>query len=340
VNFLQVGGFKEVEDVTLGGGNLLSIESQGGASDMSPPGIVVGCRPLFGFRHLIGRDAGDSPSGLACLDVSSEVIIAGLDGGYPARLHLPQIPVDEQTSPHPGLVIGLDIENTLVESAMSESQDPINIMPTMLDGTPLRTQVTPLECYHANSVPPGIKHAELLTNSQYRPDDSVYLKDTKFGPVSIRNTRSHTLLAQNDSFTYYIGQQGTSGFVFLSRDLEGDTDRDVVPAMSLLLGESGIKGYKQAQRLRIRQSLAHLAISTAWYLSCVDLLGSIVSDVDDLEGGRDHCRTLVNAAIRHGLKEAVVNLQTQEWNIVTPETPDTELCAAGMAKLKLVIEKP
>ena len=93
-----------------------------------------------------------------------------------------------------GLTIGLDIENWLVERAMSESQDPINIMPTMLDGTPLRTLVTPLERYQANSVPPGIKHAELLTNPQYRPDDSVYLKDTKFGPVSIRNIRSHTLL--------------------------------------------------------------------------------------------------------------------------------------------------
>ena len=210
----------------------------------------------------------------------------------------------------------------------------------MLDGTPLRTLVTPLECYQANSVPPGIKHAELLINRQYRPDDSVYLKDTKFGPVSIRNIRSHTLLAQNDSFTYYIGQQGTSGFVFLSKDLEGDTDRDVVPAMSLLLGESGIKGYKQACRPRIRQSLAHLAISTAWYLSCVDLLGGIVSDVDDLEGGRGQCRTLAKAAIQHGLKAAVVNLQTQEWNIVTPETQDAELCPANMAKLKLVIEKP
>lgn len=135
---------------------------------------------------------------------------------------------------------------------------------------------------------------------QYHPGEVVYQKDTRFTPISMGNFSSYVLLGQDATFTYAVNPKHPTGFVFTNEDVEKRPRLGMVPVMHVHLRDSGIKVYKQAYRLRIRQSFARQGVATGWYLQYVSASGGMVSDLDHLEGGKALRRSIVNTAIDRG----------------------------------------
>lgn len=125
----------------------------------------------------------------------------------------------------------------------------------------------------------------LLEMPKHYPGDIVYQKDTKFTPISIRNIQDYKLLYEDGEFVYLVDPSNTTGFVFDVNDLRGKS-QDILPAMRVSLRDSGIKNYKQAFFLRIREAYSKKNITSTWYNSYVKMFGGIVSDNEHLEGGK------------------------------------------------------
>jgi len=159
---------------------------------------------------------------------------------------------------------------------------------------------------------------------QYYPGEMVYQHDLKFNPISSGNIRSYEVLGQDAEMVYMLNAAGSSGFVFAEADLRGPL-HDVVPVMSVLLRDTGIKGYKQAYRLRIRQSFSRRSVATRWYMAYVTHHKGIVSDFEHLEGGKSLWRSLVSYAAERGATASLVDTSTGTWTPVNAQTPDSAI---------------
>lgn len=183
---------------------------------------------------------------------------------------------------------------------------------------------------------------DLLMPPQYFPGDVTYQRDSRFTPISLGNLDSYVLLGSDVAFTYTLNENHPSGFVFTNADMEHRPRLGMVPVMHVFLRDSAIKGYKQAYRLRIRESFARQNVATAWYLLYVQRFGGMVSDLDHLEGGKHLWRSFVNTAALRGLKASLVDIATENWQAVRDDTPDSEIWSTDPSKrqLVLVLEKP
>ena len=172
---------------------------------------------------------------------------------------------------------------------------------------------------------------------QHHPGSIVYQKDSKFTPISVRNFGDFKLLLQDDDCTYTIDPQRTAGFVFANEEVARNPSLGLFPAMRLALRESGIKGYKQAYQLRIRQTFATKGVATSWYLAYVDEFGGIVSDFDHLEGGKCLWKSFVRTALDRGLRISLVDTGTGVWKSVDRETPETDMWSSDSSKRRLIL---
>lgn len=176
----------------------------------------------------------------------------------------------------------------------------------------------------------------LLEMPQYYPGSGMtYQKDSKFTRISVGNFRRYRVLHQDSAYTYVLGPTGSFGFVFSNSDIENPPSAGLLPVLSLELRDSGIKGYKQAHHLRIRQDFASRNVATTWYCKYVDLMGGIVSDFEHLEGGKVLWRSFVN--VMRGYKMSAYNMDTGESMLVGPNTPDSEIWSIGPEKKHMVL---
>ena len=177
----------------------------------------------------------------------------------------------------------------------------------------------------------------IQTAMQHHPGPIVYQKDSKFTPISVRNLGDYMLILRDDDCLYVLDAQHTTGFVFAAEDLAKKPTLGLFPAMRLALRDSGVKGYKQAHQLRIRESFATKGVATSWYLAYVEEFGGIVSDFDHLEGGKSLWKSFVRTAIDRGLKISLVDTGTGRWNAVDLATPESEIWSTDNSKRKLVL---
>lgn len=177
----------------------------------------------------------------------------------------------------------------------------------------------------------------LLEMPQYYPGSGMtYQKDSKFTRISIGNFRRYRVIHQDTAYTYVLGPTGSFGFVFSNADIENPSAAGLLPILSLELRDCGIKGYKQAYHLRIRQDFASRNVATIWYCKYVDLMGGIVSDFEHLEGGKVLWRSFINAVGR-GYKMSAYNVDTGKSTPVGPNTPDDEIWSFGPDKKRVVL---
>ena len=123
--------------------------------------------------------------------------------------------------------------------------------------------------------------------------------------------------------------------------MENPPAAGLLPVLFLELRDSGIKDYKQAYHLRIRQDFASRNVATTWYRKYVDTFGGIVSDFEHPEGGKVLWRSFVNAVGR-GYDLYAYNLDSGESTPVGPTTPDSDIWSTGPEKKRvvLVMERP
>lgn len=177
---------------------------------------------------------------------------------------------------------------------------------------------------------------------QYHPGDFVYQRDSKFRRITLGNFGVYTRLGEDLDFTYTLDPQHTVGFVFENAEIEQRPRQGLLPVMHVHLRESPVSSYKQAYRLRIRESFARKNAATAWYLAYVATFGGVVSDFDHLEGGKSLWRSLVNIAQDRGQKASLLDTTTGARQPVNADTPDPSIWSADQSKrhLVLVLEKP
>lgn len=202
------------------------------------------------------------------------------------------------------------------------------IVECILDGQVLNTPFSEAEAYRDNM---------LVENPQVYPGDYVYLKDTKFGAVSVTNIESYTLLFSDENYCYYVNPMYTQGYVFFTQDIVRKDKKDRVPVLRVFLRDSVVKDYKQAHGLRIRQSQARSGVATNWYKYYVRQAGGVVSDFEHLTGGKTLWRSLVNRASDREMKASLVDTTTGEWFPAGSDTPDDVIWSSDPSKKHLVL---
>lgn len=116
------------------------------------------------------------------------------------------------------------------------------------------------------------------------PGNITYQADSKFIPISLNNIQRMSILAETDDYLFVW--KGSSGFVFDQYDLNHAVEGvNLLPAMVVALREIGLGPYKQAHKLRIRETFSGENIATTWYMNYVDQVAPIVCDKEHLEGG-------------------------------------------------------
>ena len=177
---------------------------------------------------------------------------------------------------------------------------------------------------------------------QYYPGEITYQKDSLFTPISVRNFGDYIILGADSDLAYCIDPQHTTGFAFRSEDIAAKPSLGMVPALRLSLRDSGIRAYKQAYKLRIREDFALKGVATTWYLSYVERFEGIVSDFDHLEGGKCLWKSFIRTAIGRGLSISVMETTTGEARAVDSNTPEEEVWTTTLVKRStvLVLERP
>jgi hypothetical protein len=209
----------------------------------------------------------------------------------------------------------------------------------------LLTQVKNRPIKHAPSarfhlelrVPEGTTGQDILAMPQHYPGEVTYQKDTKFTPITMRNFGDYLILGRDEVCTYAIDPQRTTGFVFSNLDIQNKPSLGMSPVMHAQLRESGIKGYKQVFRLRIREAFAQKGIATSWYLAYVLEAGGIVSDFDHLEGGKRLWKSFVRTAADRGLSISVVDTATKDWKSVGVNTADDFIWSTDPSRRRFVL---
>lgn len=182
---------------------------------------------------------------------------------------------------------------------------------------------------------------ELMEAPQYYAGNVAYMRPEKFARTSPRNFDSYALLGQDSAFTYVVSPLLTVGFAYSNADVAERSELGMVPVLTVMLRDSGYRGYRQAHHLRIREAFARLGVATNWYLLFVQSQGGIVSDFEHLEGGRLLWRSLVDKAEARGFHASLLDRRTEATKPVSAQTPDSEVWAASPAgrDLLLVLER-
>ena len=181
----------------------------------------------------------------------------------------------------------------------------------------------------------------ILEMPQHFPGQVVYQRATKFLPITARNFATYIRLGSDGHFTFTVTPQLNAGYAFANSDIEAGERSGMAPVLQLELRDSGIKGYKQAFRLRIREDFARRAVATTWYALYAQAYGGIVSDFEHLEGGMQLWRSFVDTAQRRGLKVSLVDTTTGVWTPVGADTPDEAIWSTDSSRRAqvLVLEK-
>lgn len=178
--------------------------------------------------------------------------------------------------------------------------------------------------------------AQLLEMPQHYPGNVIYQSKLKFVPISRRNFGSHIVIGQDGFYTYVVDLSQTTGFVFVSADIESEA-LEFVPVMQLQLRKSSLDGLRQAFRLRIQEEHARKGIATTWYVLFAQTFGGIVSDFEHLEGGKNLWRAFVDKAAYRGLTIHAVDTLTGESVPVGPETSDDAIWSTDQSKRSTVL---
>lgn len=181
----------------------------------------------------------------------------------------------------------------------------------------------------------------LVESPQLHDSPIVYMSDAKFTPTSLRNFGDYILLDRDDQFSYVAHPDMSFGYVFDSKDVAEIPSLGLFPVLRLQLRDSSLKGYKQAFRLRIRESYAKQGVASNWYFAYVAKIGGIVSDTEHLEGGKRLWKSFVRTAADRGLRISLVDTASGTWTPVDGSTPDDVIWTTSPAgKLRvLVLEK-
>ncbi|GEM_PF-2473979 len=177
----------------------------------------------------------------------------------------------------------------------------------------------------------------LKESPQYYPGKLAYQADAKFQRISPDNYRSYRSVGEDRQYSYVISTFGNFGFVFDQKDIAHPPRAGMLPVMVVALHDSGIKGYMQASRLRIREGYARFGVTTQWYIHYVRSLGGVVSDFEHLEGGKRLWRSFVRTAADNGLKISLVDTQTNEWTEVDHDTPEEAIWSTDKAHYSTVL---
>ncbi len=178
---------------------------------------------------------------------------------------------------------------------------------------------------------------QLLEMPQHFPGKIVYQRATKFLPISARNFASYIRLGTDGQYTFVVTPQRNAGYAFANSDIEAVPRSGMAPVLQLELRDSGIKEYKQAFRLRIREEHARRGIATTWYALYASAYGGIVSDFEHLEGGKKLWRSLVDAAQERGLIVSLVDTASGAWTPVEASTPDEAIWSTDAVKRSLLL---
>lgn len=172
---------------------------------------------------------------------------------------------------------------------------------------------------------------------QHYKGDFVYMKDTKFTPISVRNAKDMSVLFHDteNGLIYLVHPHQTIGYVFLIADLNSGAQH-AIPVMTVSLRDSGLPGIKQAHHLRIRESFAKRNIATVWYQKYVEHFGKIASDAEHLEGGKALWKSFIKQSGR-AFKVALVDVNTGAGTPVTSATPDEEIWSTDASKKNLIL---
>ena len=112
----------------------------------------------------------------------------------------------------------------------------------------------------------------------------MYQNDSKFIKVGVNSIRRMQVLLNAGGFLFV--HKDSSGFVFKEDEVAAASDGDnLLPVMVVKLRDSGIKNYKQAHGLRIREHHADESVAKNWYFQYIKQVAPIVSDKDHLHGG-------------------------------------------------------
>ena len=171
----------------------------------------------------------------------------------------------------------------------------------------------------------------LLEMPKHYPGNITYQKDNKFTPISLRNIQDYTVLHDDGEFVYMVDPHNTTGFVFPLSDL--DTTTLVIPAMRVSLRDSGVKNYKQAFYLRIRETYSKKNITSTWYNYYVKMFGGIVSDNEHLEGGK----ALWKSFIRNNEDVYLVDTDTNRIILINKDWRDDMIWSTNDSKKNIVI---
>ena len=177
---------------------------------------------------------------------------------------------------------------------------------------------------------------------KHYPDNFTYQRAGQFSPSSVGDIGTYDLLGMDENITFLLRPADSVGFVFLTHELETGGFRDTVtPVMHVHLRESTVNGYKQAHKLRIRQSYSRLGVATRFYLHYVERYGGVVSDFEHLEGGKTLCQSLINKADQRGIRSGMVDTATVERHPADRGTRDELIWSFDDSRRKpvLVLEK-
>lgn len=191
--------------------------------------------------------------------------------------------------------------------------------------------------YESMRAPAGTTGQVLLEMPQHYPGKIVYQSDQHFTPIAVRNFGDYIILGHDEDYTYAVDPQETTGFAFTQLSIIDQPRTGLIPVLRVSLRDSGIKGYKQAHRLRIRQEHALKGVATNWYTFYVDTVGGIVSDFEHLEGGKRLWRLFVDTALHRGFQVTLMDTHTGEQTVVGADTPDGLIWSLDATKKPVVL---
>lgn len=186
----------------------------------------------------------------------------------------------------------------------------------------------------------------LIEMPQHYSGALVYQKDSKFIPQSLGNISRMEVLGQAGDFLFLVHPKQTSGSVFLLTDIfdsKGEYHQDVhevLPVLSLSLRDSDVLHFKQAFRLRIRESYGGEKAASLWYQFYLKRFGNIVSDIEHLEGGKQLWKSFIKST------EFLENSKISSFDVdkkkivheeVTINTPENELWSQDNSLKSLVL---
>jgi hypothetical protein len=175
---------------------------------------------------------------------------------------------------------------------------------------------------------------------KHYPGDVTYQKDSGFNPVSLNNIKTYAVLAETEDYVFCFKESENKGYVFSLRELEEakSSGSDVLPIMVVFLREGVYQNYKQAYKLRIRESFSRSSIASSWYNWYAYKYGGILSDTEHLQGGQKLWRSLIDKARSRGMNAYTISLNTNEIKKVDSSTPYEEIWSTDDSfKTKIIL---